>query len=102
MKSTATLSFTMLFPAVLAGCQLIPPNDRPPTVSPETCGAELIGDRWVGSLPTAEFKAYVDARVGDRPIRYYTVGDPITMDHNPGRLNVVLGKDGRIQRLRCG
>ena len=48
------------------------------------------------------FKAYVDARVGNRPIRYYTVGDAITMDFNPARLNVVLGKDGRIQRLRCG
>jgi hypothetical protein len=87
---------------LLAGCKLIPPHERPPTVSPETCGAELVGDRWIGSLPTPEFKAYVDARVGNRPIRYYTVGDAITMDFNPARLNVVLGKDGRIQRLRCG
>lgn len=102
-KPAAAITFTLLAPAALAGCQLIPPRDAPPPVaSPESCGAELIGDRWIGSLPTAEVKAYIAARVGDRPIRYYTIGDPITMDHNPARLNVVLGKDGRIQRLRCG
>lgn len=102
MKSAAAVSLAVLFPAALAGCGLLPPRGGPPPASPETCGAELIGDRWIGSLPTPEVKAYIDARVGNRPIRYYTIGDPITMDFNPARLNVVLGKDGRIQRLRCG
>jgi hypothetical protein len=103
VNSMTTLSIAVLAAAALAGCRLVPPADAsPPAVPPEKCGAGLVGDRWLGFEPTPEVKAYIAARVGDRPIRYYTIGDPITMDYNPNRLNVVLGRDGRIEKLRCG
>ena len=58
--------------------------------------------RWLNVLPTKTVKTEIAATVGERPIRYYTQGDPITMDFNPARLNVELGVDGRIKVFRCG
>lgn len=66
-----------------------------------TCGADKLG-RWLNVLPTDDVKAEIAATVGERPIRYYTQGDPITMDFSEARLNVELGVDGRIKLFRCG
>ena len=66
-----------------------------------TCGADKL-DRWLNALPTDDVKAEIAATVGERAIRYYTQGDPITMDFSEARLNVELGEDGRIERFRCG
>lgn len=68
----------------------------------DDCGAGEVDQRWSNSLPTTDVKAAIAEAVGDRPIRYYTQGDPITMDFNPERLNVELGADGRIKAFRCG
>ena len=65
------------------------------------CGADKL-DRWLNVLPTDDVKREIAATVGERPIRYYTQGDPITMDFSPSRLNVELGEDGRIKLFRCG
>ena len=65
------------------------------------CGADKL-DRWLNALPTDDVKREIASTVGDRPIRYYTQGDPITMDFSPARLNVELGEDGRIKLFRCG
>lgn len=78
-----------------------------PTASPtqdanEACGAAKVRDRWLNALPSADVKAAIAEAVGERRIRYYTEGDPITMDYSEDRLNVVLGKDGRIKEFRCG
>jgi hypothetical protein len=68
----------------------------------DACGAAKVRSRWTGALPDAATKAAIAAAVGDRPIRYYTEGDPVTMDFSEERLNVVLGADGRIAEFRCG
>lgn len=65
------------------------------------CGADKL-DRWLNVLPTDQVKADIAARVGERLIRYNTQGDPVTLDFIPSRLNVELGKDGRIKLFRCG
>ena len=65
------------------------------------CGADKL-DRWLNVLPTDDVKREIAATVGERPIRYYGQGDPITMDFSPARLNVELGADGRIKLFRCG
>lgn len=67
----------------------------------DTCGASKL-DRWLNVLPTDDVKAEIAETVGERPIRYYTQGDPITMDFSEARLNVELGPDGRIKLFRCG
>jgi hypothetical protein len=66
-----------------------------------SCGADKLA-RWRNVLPTDEVKAEIAATVGERPIRYIAPGDAVTLDFSPSRLNVELGKDGRIMRFRCG
>lgn len=68
----------------------------------DSCGASKVRERWLNALPSADTKSAIAAAVGERPIRYYTEGDVITMDFNENRLNVVLGRDGRIKEFRCG
>src|SRR5688572_21683054 len=43
------------------------------------CGADKLA-RWLNVLPTDDVKAEILETVGERPIRYYSQGDPITMD----------------------
>ena len=37
-----------------------------------------------------------------RPLRVYPAGSRITMDHRPERLNIVIGPDGHVVKVRCG
>lgn len=121
--STAAIALTLMLGACQAGSAPAQPAASPspgatattqpaeaappsPTTAPETagdeCGASKISARWLNALPTDEVKADIAAKVGNRPIRYYTQGDPITADFNPARLNVESGADGRIKLFRCG
>jgi hypothetical protein len=67
-----------------------------PSAAEDSCGAaglaSLIGQ------PVARFNA--QARKG--PARVIRPGQPITMDYNPLRLNVLLDADDRIVGARCG
>lgn len=36
------------------------------------------------------------------PVRILTFGQPMTMDHNPGRLNIQSDQTGLIARIWCG
>jgi len=67
----------------------------------DTCNARQL-DIFLNGLSATEVRVSIANRVGSRPVRYYTEGDPLTMDHNPQRLNVELGKDTRIKRFWCG
>jgi len=81
------------------------PQDEAPATSAATdsdCGADKVAGRWLNALPTAAAKAAIVAAAGERTFRYYTQGDPITMDFSPARLNVEIGADGRIKRFWCG
>lgn len=66
-----------------------------------TCGAKQM-DIFVNGLSATEVRMNIANRAGNRPVRFYSEGDPLTMDHNPQRLNVELGKDMRIKRFWCG
>lgn len=67
----------------------------------DTCGAGQVKG-WISAQPTRDIKAQIAKTVGDRPIRYFADGDPVTMDFSEARLNVVLGASGRIAQFRCG
>jgi hypothetical protein len=88
-------------PSAEASVTDAPKPSVPTQADDSTCGADKLG-RWLNVLPSADMKAQIAAAVGERPIRYYTQGDPITMDFSPARLNVELGADGRIKLFRCG
>ncbi|MCA3438540.1 MAG: hypothetical protein INF48_14630 [Rhodobacter sp.] len=72
-----------------------PANPVPPAAE-DTCGAadfaSLVGQ------PVSRFSAEV--RAG--PARVIRPGQPVTMDYNPLRLNVLLDADDRIVGLSCG
>lgn len=44
----------------------------------------------------------IDAAALPKPLRVYAAGSPITMDHRPERMNVVVGADGRVTIVKCG
>lgn len=46
--------------------------------------------------------AVIDTAALPRPLRVYRAGHEVTADHRPERMNVVVGKDGRVARVRCG
>ena len=46
--------------------------------------------------------ADIDTDVLPRPLRVYRAGSRITMDYRPDRMNVVVGADGRVVKVRCG
>lgn len=76
---------------------------KPGTATPATdeCGANKLGD-YLNLLPTSDVLAKIRAVLGHDRIRTIRPGDAVTMDFRPDRLNVEIGEDGRIKRLRCG
>ncbi|UWR33859.1 hypothetical protein K3759_01820 [Sulfitobacter sp. W027] len=42
------------------------------------------------------------ANIVSEPKRVYTEGDPVTMDANPNRTNIVLDAEGKIAKVTCG
>jgi hypothetical protein len=73
----------------------VPVNPVPPAAE-DTCGvaglASLIGQ------PVARFSA----QLREGPARVIRPGQPVTMDYNPLRLNILLDADDRIVGLSCG
>jgi nitrous oxide reductase accessory protein NosL len=112
--------------ALLAACQ---PDTPKPAATPdavETAGAlaaatDETGDAAVDAeaLPAIncgegrlaklmnqpendETHAAVIAAVGHRHVRWVHPGDAVTMDYQPGRLNVIVDERGKIAATRCG
>ena len=79
---------------ILAGC--VPVPDPDPVPMPDRCGAAAL-QYLVGSPASV-----LEGMRFSQPLRVIPPGAAITMDHNPGRLNVNLSEDGLIQHLWCG
>ena len=68
----------------------------PPALEPDECGAATVAaflGQDVAQFPTQE-------RQG--PVRVIRPGQPVTMDYNPMRLNVMLDANDQITGFRCG
>lgn len=131
LRSLATLALALGLPFGLAACTqaedrtptaveapVAPPTSQPappsgsalpspgvpspvPTPVADECGAGKLGD-YLNQLPTSDVMAKIRALVSHDRIRTINPGDAVTMDLRPDRLNVEIGADGRIKRLRCG
>lgn len=77
-----------------AGAQALHPVAEPGPG--DSCGAQSLQDLVGGAVPHP-----FPAR---GPVRLYAEGDPVTMDFNPQRVNVVLDRADRrrITAIRCG
>jgi len=73
----------------------------PPPATADGCGADKLAD-YLNQLPTAEVTARIGQTVGHDRIRTIKPGDMVTQDFRSDRLNVEIGEDGRIKRVRCG
>ena len=67
-----------------------------PTSASDPCGASSL-QGFVGSVAPQPFPA-------PGPVRVYADGDPITMDNNPNRVNVVVDRENRqrVVAISCG
>ncbi|MGC1505204.1 MAG: I78 family peptidase inhibitor [Sulfitobacter sp.] len=83
---------------LVAGCA-VAPNSKPaspaqPASGPDTCNASAY-QSLVGQ------DAVVDLSLPN-PKRTYRLGDPVTSDFNPARLNVKLDDTDTIIAIDCG
>lgn len=103
MSRGATVALLILMTAS-AGCMpKQPPGvpDRTPQRAEDGCGAELLGG-YIGRDADAATMTSIAKLVEHDRIRTIRHGEAVTMDYRPDRLNVELGEDGRIARVRCG
>lgn len=72
-------------------------------LSGDPCGAAGFSHLVGGPAPDSTM--IDDMRADDGPparIRVIRPGRPVTLDHFPGRLNILLDPSGTVQSLRCG
>lgn len=94
------LAFAGLSAACVPGGSGAPVNPEPGP-GPEmaaggSCGAEGL-QHLVG-----QSRASISGMRFAHPLRVYGQNQPITMDLNPDRLNIEIGRGGIIQRVSCG
>jgi hypothetical protein len=70
---------------------------------PAACGAEALAHLVGAPAPDdAALAAIRSAPDGPMRVRVIRPGQPVTMDHLPRRLNILLDVDGKVIGLRCG
>ncbi|MDO5528595.1 MAG: I78 family peptidase inhibitor [Paracoccus sp. (in: a-proteobacteria)] len=83
-------------PFILAACEPLPPETvvivpEPTAVCIADNYQDLVGQRSPAiSLPHGTV------------YRQYRTGEPVTMDHNPARLNFEYDRTGTLVRVSCG
>ena len=65
----------------------------------DPCRALALQDLIGAPAPSVD---EIRAMGGPQRIRVIRPGQPVTMDHVPVRLNVLVDEDGIVQSLRCG
>ena len=80
-------------------CPIQDPNPLPQAA--DVCHAGEL-QRYLNALPTADVMAAIASAAGAQNVRTIRPGEAVTMDYRETRLNIELGEDGRIKRLRCG
>lgn len=79
-----------------------PPSEgTEPKPAADECGAGKLGS-YLNQPAAVDTMAKIRLTIGHDRIRTINPGDAVTMDFRPDRLNVEIGEDGRIKRLRCG
>lgn len=82
--------------------QPAPPSESAkPEPAADECSASKLGS-YMGQAAGSDTMAKIRQTIGHERIRTINPGDAVTMDFRPDRLNVEVGEDGRIKRLRCG
>lgn len=108
---TQSLLLTLATAALLAACAAPAPTPAPgaaaapaPAAPAEPvfqCNAE--GARFaVGQQVTPQLEAAARARAGAGTARVLKPNQAVTMELNPGRLNISVDARGRVKEVHCG
>jgi hypothetical protein len=99
---------TILLPLLAIACTA-PPQQPPgdPADAPQERGTGKACDAarakaLIGRSRSAATEAEARRLTGAPAIRWVPHGAMVTMDYRPDRLNIRLGKDGRVASLDCG
>jgi hypothetical protein len=93
-SGAAALGFLSLYAA-----SALPLRAEP--TAPDTCSLALTA-RFIGARNVAEVRSAVRQVARPHPVRWIGPGQPISLDQNPRRLNVIVDESGRIAVMRCG
>lgn len=77
-----------------------PPVDQAQPAAPDTDVDDLCKASDYASLIGTNAAAV--SLSADLPHRIYKLGDPVTLDFRPDRLNIVTDADGVIVEVKCG
>lgn len=107
---TQSLLLTLATAALLAACAAPAPAPAPGAAAPAPavpaepvfqCNAE--GARFaVGQQVTPQLEAAARARAGAGTARVLKPNQAVTMELNPGRLNISVDARGRVKDVHCG
>ena len=96
---------------LIGGCMpATPPGEGRPAAEDES-GAAAAGGGQARErrCPANRYRDRVGRAVGEsdldalpKPLRVHAVGSPITMDHRPERMNIVVGGGNLVRDVRCG
>ncbi len=92
--SRATLSL------LAAALPLLACAEKPVAIAPPLAVGECDADDHRALIGRQADALDRDALPG--PKRIYRTGSPVTMDHRPDRLNIVVDEAGRIVGVHCG
>ncbi|GGH04346.1 MAG TPA: hypothetical protein DF715_08125 [Oceanicaulis sp.] len=53
-------------------------------------------------LLVGQLRSEIDASTLPVPYRIYGRDEAVTMDYRPERMNVIVGENGRVERVTCG
>lgn len=86
-------------PPTIAYEPMVSADPAPPAIAAtpgDPCGAASL-QGFVGSVAPQPFPA-------SGPVRVYAEGDPVTLDMNPGRVNVIVDRASRqrVVAITCG
>lgn len=86
--------------ALLAGCATMMDDENGEMDVVDRSGGECAAQQF--QLLIGQLREEVDTSTLPVPYRMYGRGDAVTMDYRPDRLNVVIGDNGRVERVTCG
>lgn len=88
----------LLIPVSLAALSLAACATEPTTEPPMEDACQASAFQWLLQRPRADIPAALPT-----PNRVVADNQPVTMDYNPERLNIVWNHEtGRVEHVRCG
>lgn len=86
--------------AMLAACATAPGDVQEDPVVDPSGGRECPAEEF--QMLVGQLRGEIDASTLPVPHRIYGRGDAVTMDYRSDRMNIVVGNDGRVERVSCG